>query len=79
MATSKSTRRTASQGHGGWRPGAGRPKLSPEKKASVTITIQVSPAEADAIQRGQEYYGYRVRSPYLRHIIIKHLEEEGLR
>lgn len=77
MATSP--RRTTSQRHGGWRPGAGRKKLPPEKKASVTITIQVTPAEADAIQRGQEYFGYRVRSPYLRHIIMKHLEEEGMR
>lgn len=73
-----SPRKTQSQKRGGWRPGAGRPKLPEADRASVSIQVSVTPKEAEAIKEGTRYMGYRARSPFLRHVILSWLEGEGI-
>lgn len=57
--------------HGRFREGAGRPSLGVTKKVSITLLEEVWARVEQVIQETNE----KTQSAYLRHLIMKHLEE----
>ena len=68
-------KRTKHQQHGGWRPGAGRPKG--ERPQTKPVSVMLNHEERLVVDEAMKHMGYRDRSPFIRHAVL-HFSREVL-
>lgn len=59
-------RKTDHQGWGGWRPGAGRPRLPEHLRHEHQITVRLTLQEVNLLDDLRKRFGYESRSAFIR-------------